>query len=92
MKNKRTIINNTETFNLEELEIFYRELYPSLCVFAFMYTKNLEVAKERVNNVFIEVWEKKTPLQKGDKRSLEFNELVKKRLLEISKEHSEENM
>lgn len=47
------------TLNLKEYRILFDSTYPSMCVFAVKYVKDLDVAKDIVQDVFIKVWEQK---------------------------------
>ncbi|MDY0779976.1 RNA polymerase sigma-70 factor [Tenacibaculum sp. IB213877] len=48
---------NNPAFTLKEFKQIFEALYPSLCLFANTYVKDIAVAKDLVQDVFIKIWE-----------------------------------
>jgi RNA polymerase sigma-70 factor (ECF subfamily) len=47
--------------NLDGLKSLFEPLYPSLCLFANTYLRDMDTSKDVVQEVFIKIWERDTP-------------------------------
>jgi RNA polymerase sigma-70 factor (family 1) len=59
--------DRTYKLTLEEYNKLFIAFYPTLCYFAYKYTKNIEVAKDIAQEIFIKVWENKIQFESADK-------------------------
>ena len=51
--------NNSNTLSEKDFEALFREHFSSLSSFAYKYLHDWDIAKERVHEVFINLWEKR---------------------------------
>ncbi|AUP78042.1 sigma-70 family RNA polymerase sigma factor [Flavivirga eckloniae] len=59
--------NKTYKLTLKEFEKVFKRLYEPFCLLAYKYIKDLDQAKDIVQEVFVKVWEKKVPFENEDK-------------------------
>lgn len=68
MINDSTLWNKLKHGDVQSFELIFKIYYPQLCLFANKYTKDFELAREVVQDMFVYVWENKDKLQ--DKKSI----------------------
>lgn len=51
------------TLNLKDYKNLFDSTYPAMCLFAVKYVKDLDIAKDIVQDVFIKIWELKVVFQ-----------------------------
>ncbi|HEY4787368.1 MAG TPA: sigma factor, partial [Bacteroidales bacterium] len=56
--------------NEKAFDVLFRELYPSLCTFAYRLLNNLEEAEETVQDAFVNLWQNRNQIHiKGSIKS-----------------------
>ncbi len=72
-------------------EKFYREFFPSLCVFAFKYTQEDDVARDICQDAFLYVWKKKIVFEANDSAKSYLFKYVRNRSLNYLRNKHNQN-
>ena len=67
------------------LQVIFKNLYPQLCVLAYRYLNDLEVSKELVQDVFLNVWEDNIVFENDNHATGYFYKTVKNKCLDYLK-------
>lgn len=70
---------------LNSYKKLFERLYPQLCVFAYKYLNDLEISKDIVQDIFLEVWEDKITFVNENHTISFFYKAVKNRCLDCLK-------
>lgn len=73
--------------NLKGFKKLFDKIYPQLCVFAYKYVQDLDMSKDIVQEVFLDVWENQVIFQDENYMTNYFYKRVKKDCIAYLKSH-----
>lgn len=89
-RQKKTVVKD-DLKSEEKFELIFRRYFFRLCCFANRYTKNVEESKEIVQDVFLQVWNKRSQLSFDDEIQFYLFRSVKNSCLNLLEHRRVEN-